>query len=450
MDKIDILSREEFVDNLVNLVEHIAKNKRSTSFAINGTWGSGKSFVLDMLEDRLSRYESDDNSCDKYFVIHYNCWKYDYYEEPLVAIVAAMIDIINEQTRIISNGETRAKIVGVLKSVGATLLSMANSTIKDKTGVDIRAAYDLVKEGADSGAADFEKSKEYDVYFSFKQALNSLQGLIGQISEEQAVVFVVDELDRCLPEYSIKILERLHHLFEDIPNVQLIISMDKEQYGHAIQQIFGQDTPVDKYLSKFIDFELQLDEGDINEEYKRKFQYYMDNFDYLCKKTIEGDVDYFTENVFRGMDIRTCIKIIDKCNLRHQLLNKTGTKSDYSVMCLEIVFAVMKHWGVDLSAIQPSFNIRDVFKSKRTSLGLSMVNQKIVSQGDKSIYYSVGKDDYGRITTSVKMLDIWGAILACYRYVLQYHDFIDYRDPYNSFSLFEYSEKYVRLLNVIQ
>ena len=50
MDKLDILNREEFVEKLINLTENISANKTSTSFAIDGVWGCGKSFVLDMFD----------------------------------------------------------------------------------------------------------------------------------------------------------------------------------------------------------------------------------------------------------------------------------------------------------------------------------------------------------------------------------------------------------------
>ena len=36
-------------------------------------------------------------------------------------------------------------------------------------------------------------------------------GLKAQ-SKEVTIIVVVDELDRCLPEYAIKVLERLHNL----------------------------------------------------------------------------------------------------------------------------------------------------------------------------------------------------------------------------------------------
>lgn len=39
---------------------------------------------------------------EKFFVFHFNCWQYDYYEEPLIAIVAAMLDSVDQETHIFS------------------------------------------------------------------------------------------------------------------------------------------------------------------------------------------------------------------------------------------------------------------------------------------------------------------------------------------------------------
>ena len=80
MDRLDILNRDEFVDELVRILESISDNKSATSFAIDGDWGCGKSFVLDMLEEKLSSIQLEESSNDKYFVLRYNSWKFDYYE----------------------------------------------------------------------------------------------------------------------------------------------------------------------------------------------------------------------------------------------------------------------------------------------------------------------------------------------------------------------------------
>ena len=181
MAKLDILNREEFVDMLVNLTENISANRTSTSFAINGAWGCGKSFVLDMYEERLDEVQSEETAMDKYFVIRYNCWKYDYYEEPLVAIVAAMIDIINQKTKLWNDEQKKARVLGVLKAAGTTLLSMVNDGIKDKIGVDVKATYETLKTNIKAEEEKVEQSHEYDVYFSFNQALYRLQKLIEEL-----------------------------------------------------------------------------------------------------------------------------------------------------------------------------------------------------------------------------------------------------------------------------
>ena len=49
MKKLDVLNRDKFVDNLLRVMGNISDNKVSTCLALNGIWGSGKSFVLDTL-----------------------------------------------------------------------------------------------------------------------------------------------------------------------------------------------------------------------------------------------------------------------------------------------------------------------------------------------------------------------------------------------------------------
>lgn len=57
------------------------------------------------------------------------------------------------------------------------------------------------------------------------------------------VIFVVDELDRCLPEYSIKVLERLHHICyntETDRNVFVqVVALNKDEMLGSIASTFG-------------------------------------------------------------------------------------------------------------------------------------------------------------------------------------------------------------------
>ena len=252
MEKLDILNREEFIDQLVNVTEHISANRGNVSFAINGVWGCGKSFVLDMYEEKLSQIQSEETASEKYFIIRYNCWKYDYYEEPLIAIVSTLISAIEEKTKFFKDSEEKAKFLGTLKAVGISFLSLANSTIKEKIGLDLETAYDIVQNGIAEGQAAFNREQAYNVYFNLNKAIETLQKLLNGLSGEYTIVLLVDELDRCLPEYAIKVLERLHHITENVENIITVISIDKEQLARNIQSIFGEENNTDRYLKKFI------------------------------------------------------------------------------------------------------------------------------------------------------------------------------------------------------
>ena len=318
MDKVDILNRNEFVEQLLKMVENISSNKASACFAINGPWGCGKTFVLEMLQEKLEQIQSEETFIDKYFVIRYVCWKFDYYEEPLVAIVSSMMSIIEEKTKLFSDIEKKREILGMLKAVGVTLLSMGNTALREKTGLDIQKAYDTVCDGKEEGIADYESEHDYDDYFSFNKVMYKLTELLQSLAEDHTIVFLVDELDRCLPEYAIKVLERLHHLAEGQSNILTIISIDKNQLLSSVEQIFGFKNP-EKYLEKFINFEVKLDYGMVSEAIIQKYTDYIALFDKDIFSFHEP-LEECLQAIFRDIDIRTQELIIKKVTLVHKLL----------------------------------------------------------------------------------------------------------------------------------
>lgn len=349
---VDLLNRQEFVDRVIRIIELQSAQKKTSCFAINGKWGVGKSFVLNMLEEQLEKIQSEETSTDKYMLFHYDCWQYDYYEEPLVAIVASMLDTIDEKERLISDGakkEVLEKVKGLLKIVGSALLIKASDEIEQKTGIDIKELAEFVSNAEDISTQKAEDITSFDSNFLFKKTLTKLQQTIRILSKDKTIVFVVDELDRCLPEYAIKVLERLHHIFEGIENVQVILSIDKSQLEHIIKKTFGDDTVTQKYLSKFINFEVNLDEGSFsdNDELNNKFDFYIQNFAYLNDATKPYQVEEFITNIFNGIDMRSRNEIIEKCNLLHRILNKEDEKSDFSIMCIEIFLVLICQQGLD-------------------------------------------------------------------------------------------------------
>ena len=437
---VDLLNRQEFVDRVIKIIELQSSQKKTSCFAINGKWGVGKSFVLNMLEEQLDvRY-------DEFSLFHYNCWQYDYYEEPLVAIVASMLDTIDEKENLIPT-ETKAKIKGFLKAVGSALLVKANEAIEKKTGFNPQEVINVITEAKEGSAEKIEEEHRYDSNFIFKATLKKLQETIKDLSNDKTIVFVVDELDRCLPEYAIKILERLHHVFVDIPNVQVILSIDKSQLEHIIKKTFGENTETQKYLSKFINFEVNLDEGSFsdNDEFNQKFEFYLQNFEYSNNATKEHQVDEFKMKIFDGIDMRSRIEAIEKCNLLHRLLNKDDEKSDFSIMCIEILFTLNQMFDFGIAHPNQTFNPRRERSAKNITPGVQFLFG-IYQEADKCETPYIGSYNGKEY---IRGFDIYGIIIACLRQ--QPHDEIidNGRKLYDFPKIKEYAKQFDSLLKII-
>lgn len=137
-EKEDVLNREEFINKVINFIEIITQNNKNCCFAIDGCWGSGKSFVLNKIKEQLVREQSEELAGDKYFVFYYDCWEYDYYEEPVFSIISSMRDHIEDKTMILSDAE-KTKIGKLIKVAGKALITTA---VKKKIGVDLKETID--------------------------------------------------------------------------------------------------------------------------------------------------------------------------------------------------------------------------------------------------------------------------------------------------------------------
>jgi len=429
----DLLNRQEFVDQVKNIIEIMAAQKKNSCFAINGGWGIGKSFVLNALEQQLSDVQDEKSATDKYLIFHYNCWQYDYYEEPLVAMVASILDAIEEKTHLIPE-EHKAKFKGVLKAIGNGLLHKASEFVQEKTGVNAEEIIDVLKEGNKDAAKKIEENNAYDANFIFKKEIISLQKEMCELSKDQTIIFVVDELDRCLPQYSIRVLERLHHVFYGIPNVQVVMSIDKAQLTHTIKQIYGKETDVKKYLAKFIRFEINLDNGNINILFDEKFSYYVSQFNYTMNScSTPTDIQEIRFNLLKGIDIRNCIETIEKCTLLHEILVTVEETKTVEYMCVELFLALLKYYGINTESSHTQSTVpcglRDFLEELQSSYTKKYV----------SLYM-------GSLKTIVDCQDIYGILLACYRKFSLKHD--DWKSG-NSQDILNYATDFWNLLQIV-
>ena len=348
-EKIDILNRQPFVDNLIDLIKIIAQSGKGCTFSLDGKWGSGKSYVLEMFEKQISLYQNQDTAQDKYIVFHYNCWQYDFYEEPAIAIVAAIRNEIEKYNKVLPDlSPTLQAAFSVVGDIGKDLL---RNFLQTKIGFDPFEIYDKIKNGIsdirdkqDELIAESIAANDYDTYYKFKEILDSTKKQLATLATEKPVILVVDELDRCMPSYAIKVLERLHHLFDEDSNIVVILAVDKSQLERTIHQIFGtgdndtNDNMCADYLRKFINFSVSLDTGEISDSFWTRYQYILENYDISDDKA-ELYLD-LPNRLFEDLDVRSQERIMDQIQTLHKLT--FGNENCSAVLYFELIYAAIK------------------------------------------------------------------------------------------------------------
>jgi len=222
----DELDREMFCKSITAFIEQNGKQDKGLTIALNGEYGSGKSMALGFLKNELEAREG-------MTVVYYDCWKNSIFNEPLLPIIKAILKEVKT---------TKSKVKDAAKNVIGWLGMFGKNAIGSAIGVEIPEG----KKGLFDGIDEYEK-----LIAAFKKELAST------IKENVNLVILFDEIDRCLPGYAIQILEKINHLF-DIPGLTCLVAVDNRQLEKTIETIFGKNMNVRGYITRFIDFEIDL------------------------------------------------------------------------------------------------------------------------------------------------------------------------------------------------
>lgn len=324
--ELDRLGRTYFVETLEKIIDKKFDDSEGFSFAIDGRWGCGKTFIINMLEERLK---------DKYLVIKYNCWKYDYHEEPVVAIMSVIADSLNK----IAAEENPPKFVNkdTFKNLGKFLVGTGAKLFEAATNVDLQAILDLGKEVInDEYKAAI--SKDFDSKDSLTKAIEIIDMALCLAHSEKRVLFIVDELDRCLPEYAIKVLERLHHVNEGSKFVTML-SINKKELAGSIEIAFGKhendENFVDYYLQKFVGTIIPVPVGKPTNTLLDKFKLSREYFNF--NGNFASDFQVFISDVLGTLPIRS-IEIIDKqIHVINALVTPSANKPTEIAFCVAVL-----------------------------------------------------------------------------------------------------------------
>lgn len=277
--KGDLWGRKQLGEKLTHFISNL---QCGATIALDAEWGAGKTWFVKNWKTDLSQ--------NGYTVIYIDAFVNDFMEDPFLILSMEILNTVDADQTVIAT--VKEKFIGayhaVLPNLPMLIWSLAMTlmgagyfsksveetitAVKDATGEAGEKTGELLEEGLREHLTNlvenYNTNKNELKYF--KEALSELvKGL------DKPLIFIVDELDRCKPEFSIKLIERIKHFF-DLPNIVFVLATNKSQLEESINSFYGFKS-ANSYLEKFIDLNLKFPNRKTN-DYDGVIQAYTQKF----------------------------------------------------------------------------------------------------------------------------------------------------------------------------
>lgn len=252
----DCLGRKNLASYLSNIVEDA---DGPLVIAVNGTWGSGKSYFLNNWRLDIEKKHRWAQGISP--VIYFNAWESDFCHSPLLSIIGQLylhFEKIPKWRKVQNTTELKGKrpTAADSKKWIAITRQIANHA-KHISGIDVEEFYsDIGRSGPRLLKAYKREAEEREKLIEY---LRQLADYVSSAYRHPLVV-VVDELDRCRPSFAVETLERIKHIFS-VPHTVFVLGIDRQQLGKTIQAVYG-EIDVNRYLQRFIDVDFGFPDTD--------------------------------------------------------------------------------------------------------------------------------------------------------------------------------------------
>lgn len=283
------LKREPYANVLTDIVTGFADG---FVLAINNEWGTGKTTFVKMWKQQLE---------DQQFkTVYFNAWENDFDNNPLVAIMSEMGNLTNDDNDVLFKSVVQ-KGAKLIKNIAPALIKALASKY-----IDYNVLVDTIENTAKATTEVFEE--EIKEYTSKKKSIvefrKELEKFVRKINDSKPLVFIIDELDRCRPNYSVEVLEQVKHLFS-VPGIVFVLSIDKKHLGSAIKGFYGSESiESDEYLRRFIDLEYSIPEPSTSLFIDYLYKYYQLQDFFLSKeRKLTGIHNYEDTDLLRTANL---------------------------------------------------------------------------------------------------------------------------------------------------
>lgn len=341
---IDALGFEPYVDSLSELI--VEKGITPFTIGVFGTWGTGKTSLMRMLEKKLE--SSNNESSNNVKTVWFNAWKFEEREQIWTALIQTILDhlelsIGQKAKREIQELRDRVEWIQIFGFLGKSIISGWPDF--DFLRKSFRSRKDI------QSIADFEEK--------FENLIN--------ICEIRRLVIFIDDLDRCEMDATLNILEAIKLLLGSKKCIY-ILGLDYERTCNAVSERFAKDSKeiAENYLEKIIQLSFHIPRR--TEEDMKLFLRYLFALRYLEEQGVQEfarDIRRIQENIDEEFP-----KLL-KSYVKEFSMDEYKTLTEYDLL-------VIRESDFNPRKLKRFLNIYELRRSLSKAFGLDLKNEYII------------------------------------------------------------------------
>jgi len=234
---LDVPSRNPvlgFPESASALARIATESEPRFAIGVFGGWGSGKTTLMRAIEERLDKNVA--------VPVRFTAWRYEKEEH----LIVPLLDTVREA--LIAWSEERPDEARLARETAATVGRVMKSIVAGlslKVGVPGAIDFSFDANRALTASRDLRREAiEARVprsfyHASFKALESAFETFIEHPPRRRIVVFV-DDLDRCLPESALQVLESMK-LFFDLEGFVFVVGLDEEAIKYIVASKFKRD-----------------------------------------------------------------------------------------------------------------------------------------------------------------------------------------------------------------
>ena len=240
--KDDRLNRGEYVETLAKIATTC---DTPLVIGLYGRWGVGKTSLMKLIEEEIDPSKSPAQT------VWFDAWLYQFDEHPVMGLLHKMV----VDLEITEEKGVKERIYAIARALGPEIIT---GIAKVTTHIDLN---DIAKAFSRYEEEDFRIQEDrVNLRENFQKLIEKAQ--MAKDGKKKRIVFFIDDLDRCMPDHILSVLEALK-LYLNLEGCVYFLGLDRHALEDSIRhhyKDFDKDFDIEavNYLDKIIQLPFEI------------------------------------------------------------------------------------------------------------------------------------------------------------------------------------------------